>query len=298
MIRDARVEDVAAIRACVDAAYSPYIAMLDGKPAAMRVNYDALVAAGEMHVYESAGKIVSCMALHSEGEVLHIGNLAVMPEHQGAGIGSEMLDYAEEVARADGLLELRLFTNEVMIENLDFYTNSGFVETERRVEDGFKRVFFAKPVEPVPVGECLACDLTAGVRPLPGGLIHREDGWLVEHCVGPLGLGTLVVKPARHVTAVADLDEDEAVQMGRLLRDTAAVVTELSDPAQVYVSLWSHERGEPGHVHFVVQPIGREAIARFGSGPDLQAAMFEANELPDPVDMAQYAEKARELFQA
>lgn len=296
MIRSARIDDVAAIRACVDSAYSPYIDRLNSRPAAMRVNYDALVGAGEMHVYELAGRVVSCMALHSDSEMLHIGNLAVAPSHQGKRIGSEMLDYAEEVARADGLLELRLFTNEAMIENAAFYTNRGFVETERRVDDGFKRVFFAKPVEPVPAGECLACDLAAGVRPLPGGLIHRDGGWLVEHCVGPLGVGTLVVKPARHVTSVAELETDEAEQMGRLLRDTADVVSRLSNPAQVYVSMWSHDRGEPGHVHFVVQPIDHAAIDRFGRGPDLQAAMFAANELPNVVAVAEYAQRAREAF--
>ncbi|MBT8207490.1 MAG: hypothetical protein KJO18_04385, partial [Acidimicrobiia bacterium] len=58
----------------------------------------------------------------------------------------------------------------------------------------------------------------------------------------------------------------------------------------------SHESGEPGHVHFVVQPIDSEAIERFGRGPDLQAAMFEANELPDPGEVAEYAERARGLF--
>jgi hypothetical protein len=51
---------------------------------------------------------------------------------------------------------------------------------------------------------CLACELTEGRRPLPGGLIHWASGWRVEHCVGPLSLGTLIVKPGRHITAVAD----------------------------------------------------------------------------------------------
>lgn len=27
--------------------------------------------------------------------------------------------------------------------------------------------------------------------------IHETTHWLVEHCVGPLGLGTLIVKPRR-----------------------------------------------------------------------------------------------------
>ena len=43
---------------------------------------------------------------------------------------------------------------------------------------------------------CLACDLIPGVRELPGGRIRTTGHWVVEHCVGPLGVGTLVVKPS------------------------------------------------------------------------------------------------------
>lgn len=32
--------------------------------------------------------------------------------------------------------------------------------------------------------ECLACDLTHGRRPLPGGVISARSGWWVEDCVG------------------------------------------------------------------------------------------------------------------
>jgi hypothetical protein len=49
------------------------------------------------------------------------------------------------------------------------------------------------------MNDCLACDLTEGRVPLPGGLIHETSRWRVEHCVGPLGVGTLIVKPKRHV---------------------------------------------------------------------------------------------------
>jgi hypothetical protein len=46
---------------------------------------------------------------------------------------------------------------------------------------------------------CLACDLAEGRRDLPGGRIHDTRHWIVQHSIGPLGVGTLVVKPRRHV---------------------------------------------------------------------------------------------------
>src|SRR5690242_21829776 len=90
----------------------------------------------------------------------------------------------------------------------------------------------------------LACDLTAGRRDLPGGLIHDAGGWRVEHCVGPLGVGTLLVKPKRHVTRVAELTMDEAQEQGPLLCRCAAVVDSLVEPEQTYICLWSHAGGE------------------------------------------------------
>ena len=83
------------------------------------------------------------------------------------------------------------------------------------------------------MSECLACDLACGAVPLPGGLILQTPGWRVEHCVGPLGVGTLVVKPKRHVLRVADLTEREAAEMGPLLVSVAAAVDELTGASQV-----------------------------------------------------------------
>jgi diadenosine tetraphosphate (Ap4A) HIT family hydrolase len=145
---------------------------------------------------------------------------------------------------------------------------------------------------------CLSCDLAHGRRPLPGGLIAEVGGWLVQHCIGPLGVGTLVVVPSRHVKSVADLSTAEAADLGPLLKRSAEVATELCDPRQVYVCLWSHAGGQPGHIHFVVQPATGEAMDRHGGrfGPELQLAMFSGDDLPDPAEVDVFADRARELF--
>src|SRR6185503_1191241 len=55
---------------------------------------------------------------------------------------------------------------------------------------------------------CLACDLTNGRQSAPGGRLEETAHWVVEHCVGPLGVGTLIVKPLRHVEHVAELSAE------------------------------------------------------------------------------------------
>jgi hypothetical protein len=34
------------------------------------------------------------------------------------------------------------------------------------------------------VGGCLGCDLLAGRRDLPGGVVHETPSWVVNHVVG------------------------------------------------------------------------------------------------------------------
>lgn len=147
-------------------------------------------------------------------------------------------------------------------------------------------------------GSCPACDLASGRVPLPGGRIHRTGHWLVEHCVGPLGVGTLLVKPERHVTAVADLSDAEAAELGPLLRDTARVARDLAGAEQVYTCLWAHAGGVPGHVHYVVQPVRAGQIRDGRVGPRLQLDMFEAGVHPDPSEIEAAAHRARDLFGA
>jgi ATP adenylyltransferase len=141
---------------------------------------------------------------------------------------------------------------------------------------------------------CLACD-TVGA----GGIIVETDHWLVDHTIGSLGVGTLIVKPKRHVVHVAALGPAESLELGPLLRDVSAAVTEVAEPDQVYVSLWSHQGGRPVHIHFVVQPVTRTVMDELGVvGPYLQVALFDRGEPPDEQAAAAFAARVRELLVA
>jgi GNAT superfamily N-acetyltransferase len=66
---------------------------------------------------------------------------------QGRGIGVRLLDLAEDHARSLHLGEVRLYTNEAMTENLSYYPRHGYAETHRAEQDGFRRVYFRKPLD-------------------------------------------------------------------------------------------------------------------------------------------------------
>ena len=145
---------------------------------------------------------------------------------------------------------------------------------------------------------CLACDLTYGRLPLPGGRVRETQHWLVEHCVGPLGVGTLLVKPRRHVVHVAELDDAEVKELGSLLQRVAAVVTELTHPEQVYVTLWSHADAVPRHIHWVVQPVTAARMAEHGGlhGARIQVEMFDRRVEPPADEVEAFCEHARKAF--
>lgn len=144
---------------------------------------------------------------------------------------------------------------------------------------------------------CLACDLTERRREPPGGCVFESEHHRVEHCVGPPGVGTLIVKPRRHVLHVADLTAAEAAGLGTVLRRAAAVIAELVRPDQTDICLWSHTGSEPVHIHWVVQPVTRTQSGDLGThGPALQAEMFRQGELPDADAAAEFARRAREIW--
>src|SRR5215213_562361 len=132
--------------------------------------------------------------------------------------------------------------------------------------------------------ECLACSLIEDPEGVLGGRIATLRSWVVEHCIGPLGVGTVVVKPTRHVIYLADLTSEEAEELGPVLARVARAVTDVSSdvgnpPGQVYACLWSHADRKPGHIHFVVQPVGEAAMEQYdANGPELQVRMFRAGD--------------------
>jgi len=121
---------------------------------------------------------------------------------------------------------------------------------------------------------------------------------VVEHCIGALGVGTLIVKPFRHTVHLSDLSVEESAELGPLLQRTAQIVQMLAAADQVYACLWSHSGWNPVHVHFVLQPSWNALRERYpGPGPFLQVSMFGAGEPLDPGAIERFCDQARRAFQ-
>jgi ribosomal protein S18 acetylase RimI-like enzyme len=143
-IRPARPEDRARIEEIVAAAYSPYLARMDRKPAPMVDDYAARIAAGHTHVLEADGAVAGVLVLEPGDGFLLLGNIAVDPAQHGKGLGRRLMDFTEEEARRRGYAAVELYTNEVMVENIALYLRLGYAETKRVLDRGYHRVYLRK----------------------------------------------------------------------------------------------------------------------------------------------------------
>jgi ribosomal protein S18 acetylase RimI-like enzyme len=143
-IRSASLEDLAAVEAIVESAYARYVPIIGRKPGPMLDDYRALIDKGHVYVLSDGGGISAILVLIPEEHAMLLDNVAVSPHAQGRGHGRALIAFAESMARERGLRAIRLYTNEAMTENVALYGRLGFVETHRREEQGFRRVYMAK----------------------------------------------------------------------------------------------------------------------------------------------------------
>lgn len=144
--RPARPEEAATLRALVRAAYAKYVPRLGREPAPMLDDYAARIAAGQAWILEEGSTALGVLILEDEPGALMLYNIAIAPEAQGKGIGRRLVAFAEAEARRRGYALLRLYTNELMVENVAMYPRLGFTETHRGSDAGHRRVYFEKRI--------------------------------------------------------------------------------------------------------------------------------------------------------
>ena len=148
VIRRANPENRAAVSDVVQAAYSKYIERMGKRPAPMLEDYAARIRAGDVWVLARGEETLGVLVMRFTEDHLFVDNVAIGPEHQGKGLGRELMSFAEESARRGGLSEIRLYTHEKMWENLIFYRELGFEEIDRRLDGGYRRIFMTKRLPP------------------------------------------------------------------------------------------------------------------------------------------------------
>jgi len=145
-IRLAQRADYAEIYDCAQQAYQQYVSVIGKRPAPMDADFNAQINHGQIAIALLDAQFSGYVVFYPDGKALHLDAVAVLPTFTGRGIGKRLIDYVEGKAKAEGFQAVELFTNEKMTSNLSLYPSLGYQETDRRLDKGYQRVFFRKPV--------------------------------------------------------------------------------------------------------------------------------------------------------
>ena len=146
-VRSATATDADAVAACVNSAFSRYIERIGKPPAPMLLDFPAVIAENKVWVAEIAGIVAGVLIQYETESGFYIDTVAVLPEWHGKGVGRTLLVFAEEEALRRGYRSLYLCTNAKMTENQVLYPKIGYVEYERKIDQGYDRIFYRKQLK-------------------------------------------------------------------------------------------------------------------------------------------------------
>ncbi len=145
---------------------------------------------------------------------------------------------------------------------------------------------------------CLTCDLVRrrdhGQAPLWDS-IHRTAHWDVVHSYNTSLPGWLVLVARRHVAAIDELSDEEAAELGLLLRRVSAALRPVTGCVKTYVVQFA-EQAEHPHVHFHVIPrMADQPAERRGPGVFGYLGVPDAERVSDS-DMNAIAGQVRRIL--
>jgi len=96
-------------------------------------------------VEDEAGTVCGCGALRwMDDERAEVKRMWVSPTQRGKGVGSTLLAYLEDLARAEGRTTLLLDTNGALTEAIAMYDRHGYERVERYNDNPRAELWFRK----------------------------------------------------------------------------------------------------------------------------------------------------------
>jgi ribosomal protein S18 acetylase RimI-like enzyme len=125
-LRQAMATDAAAIRELTRAAYAKWVPLIGREPKPMTANYEEALAKHRFDLAYVDGSLAALIETIREADHLLVENVAVSPSFQGRGLGRRLMAHAEQLAAASGFREIRLYTNQRFVENIELYRRLGY----------------------------------------------------------------------------------------------------------------------------------------------------------------------------
>jgi len=102
---------------------------------ARHIEADIAANPGGIFLFELEGRVVGFVTcrVNRRTRIGHIPNIAVHPDHQGKGIGKQLMDTAFDYLRSLGMSYVRIETLEQNHRCVAFYPKRGFREIARQI---------------------------------------------------------------------------------------------------------------------------------------------------------------------
>ena len=137
-LRRGTTEDIDLIRDFTRAAYAKWIPLIGREPLPMAADYETAIREHRFDLLYKEDALAALIETITRSDHLHIQNLCVSPEFQRLGLGSQLLNYAQDLAVEEKRDRLRLDTNKRFTGNVDLYLRHGFkIDWEKPVDGGF-----------------------------------------------------------------------------------------------------------------------------------------------------------------
>ncbi len=125
--RMAEIRDAESITAVINAAFRKAEGFLLDSDRIDVESVRSLLEKGKFLVTE--GELVGCVYVEIHGDRAYLGLLSVDPKHQGAGLGSLLMNAAEELCAKSGCRFADLKIINLRTENHALYSRRGYAET-------------------------------------------------------------------------------------------------------------------------------------------------------------------------
>ena len=145
-LRQAVASDAADVRTLTRAAYAKWVPLIGREPKPMGADYEAAVVRHRVELAHLDGQLAGLIETIARPDHLLVENVAVAPAFQGRGLGRHLMAHAERLAAAQGVGEIRLYTNQRFAENVRLYQALGYrIDREEESALGVT-VYMSKPL--------------------------------------------------------------------------------------------------------------------------------------------------------
>lgn len=124
-------EDCGALRALQHAAYEENARILGATPIPLQADYDEILREMEVWLAGPRENPDGALVLAYREDDMLIWSVSTGPQARGAGVGRDLLAFAERRAREENRRVIRLYTASAYAKNIAWYARHGFAEESR-----------------------------------------------------------------------------------------------------------------------------------------------------------------------